>query len=129
MKIKPLFICILTLISTGCSEMQPSGIKKVTALEMQNHMKYDNLQVVDVQPREDYNQSHLLNAQNIIYDKDFRKNLERLDKSLPVAIYCSSGKVSLKAAEILKDAGFRNIYVLEGGIRNWMEEKQEIPYN
>lgn len=80
--------------------MQPSGIKKVTALEMQNYMKYDNLQVVDVQPREDYNQSHFLNAQNIIYDKDFRKNLERLDKSLPVAIYCSSGKVSLKAAEI-----------------------------
>ena len=89
---------------------------------MQDKLRFNNIQVVDVQPEQEYKKSHLLNAQNILYDKNFRKGLEKLDKNKPVAIYCTLGSVSPEAAKILKDAGFSQIYVLEGGIKKWQEE-------
>lgn len=125
MKTKPLIFLLFVVAAVySCNRINNEGIKVITALEMQDHIKYDNLQVVDVQPADDYNKSHLLNARNIIYDKDFRKKLDSLDKDRPVAIYCTSGKVSPEAARILKEAGFQNIYVLEGGIKKWEKEKR-----
>lgn len=117
---------VLFMTLQSCKDANAKEIQIVTATEMQNHLKYNtNVQVVDVQPEEEYTKSHLLNARNIIYDKDFRKNLANLDKSKPVAIYCTSGKVSPEAAVILKEAGFTHIYVLEGGIRKWAGEKTD----
>ncbi|UJH91137.1 rhodanese-like domain-containing protein [Antarcticibacterium sp. 1MA-6-2] len=127
MKILKLIVGLALVISCGsCKDAAATDIHTVTPAEMQNHLKYDdNVQVVDVQPEEEYQKSHLLNARNIIYDKDFRKKLDKLDKSRPVALYCTTGKVSPEAAQILKDAGFLHIYVLEGGIKKWRDDTSE----
>lgn len=124
--VKKVFL-LLTISSVlySCKDVSAKEIEVITAAEMQTHLKYDNLQVVDLQPEEDYKKSHLINAKNIIYNKDFRNQLEKLDKDKPVAIYCTSGKVSPEAAKILKEAGFEHIYVLEGGISKWKEEIKE----
>ncbi|MCM4159978.1 rhodanese-like domain-containing protein [Antarcticibacterium flavum] len=123
---KLLLLAILATLVYSCKDASAKEIEIITAAEMQTHMKYDNLQVVDLQPEEDYKKSHLLNAHNIIYNKDFRHNLENLDKKKPVAIYCTSGKVSPEAAKILKEAGFEHIYVLDGGISKWKEEIDKV---
>lgn len=120
------FFLSIPLLIYGCKNASANEIQVVTATEMQNHLKYENVQVVDVQPPEEYKKSHLLNARNIIYDKDFRKKLESLDKSKPVAVYCTSGKVSPEAAKILREAGFLHIYLLEGGIKKWQDEMKEL---
>lgn len=103
----------------SCKEATADGVQVVTAAEMETHLKYGKVQVVDVQPINDYKKSHLLNAQNILFDKDFQKNLEKLDKDIPVAIYCTTGNISPEAAKIIQQAGFKNIYLLEGGIKKW----------
>lgn len=126
MKYKVLLFAVLVVSIYSCRDATASDIEIITAAEMQSHMKYDNLQLVDVQPEEDYRKSHLLNAHNIIYNKDFRSNLEKLDKKKPVAIYCTSGKVSPEAAKILREAGFENIYVLDGGISKWKQEIKDL---
>lgn len=123
---KILLFLAFSSILYSCKDASAKEIEVITAAEMQTHMKYNNLQVVDVQPEEDYKKSHLLNAKNIIYDKNFRNQLEKLDKDKPVAIYCTTGKVSPEAAKILKEAGFDHIYVLDGGISKWKEEVKEI---
>lgn len=122
MKLSLLLLLGILFITNGCKNASANEIQMVTATEMQNHLKYDNVQVVDVQPPEEYKKSHLLNARNIMYNSDFRKKLETLDKTQPVAIYCTSGSVSPEAAKILKEAGFLHIYVLEGGIKKWKDE-------
>lgn len=109
-------------ILQGCKEAAADGVKVVTAAEMEAHLKYGEIQLVDVQPSKDYKKSHILNAQNILFDKDFQKNLENLDKDVPVAIYCTTGKISPEAAKIIQQAGFKNIYLLEGGIKKWEAE-------
>ncbi len=121
MKLKFLLLLPALIVFNSCSDGKPNQIQIVSAEEMQDKLRFNNIQVVDVQPEQEYKKSHLLNANNILYDKDFQKSLEKLDKSRPVAIYCTSGSVSPEAAKILKNAGFTQIYVLEGGIKKWKE--------
>lgn len=122
MKFRAIILISALVVFNSCSRGKANQIQVVSADEMQDKLRFNDIQVVDVQPRQEYKQSHLLNAQNILYDKNFQKGLEKLDKNKPVAIYCTSGVVSPEAAKILKEAGFTQIYVLEGGIKKWQGE-------
>lgn len=124
MKLKVLIGVLVLCVYYSCNKQASAKeINVVTVAEMETHLKYNHLQLVDVQPPTDYKKSHLLNATNILFDKDFRKNLDKLDKNLPVAIYCTTGNISPEAAKVLKEVGFKHIYILEGGIKKWDEEK------
>jgi rhodanese-related sulfurtransferase len=126
MKLKFLIIFLISFAVYSCKDVAANEIKVVTVEEMNTHLQYGNVQVIDLQPEVEYNKSHLVNAANIIYDKDFRKKLDKLDKTKPIAIYCTTGTVSPEAAKILQKSGFKNIYILDGGIKKWMAENREI---
>lgn len=119
-------IFLISLAVSSCRYEAATEIKVVTVEEMNTHLRYGDVQIVDLQPEEDFNKSHLVNAANIIYDKDFRNRLEKLDKTKPIAVYCTSGSVSPEAGKILQEAGFKRIYILDGGIKKWMDENREI---
>lgn len=116
---------LILSFSYSCKNASAEEVNVVTVAEMENHLKYNSVQVVDVQNSQDFKKSHLMNSRNIVFDKNFRKNLEKLDKTHPVAIYCTTGETSIEAAGILKEMGFKNIYLLDGGIKKWKEEKKE----
>ncbi len=126
MNIRFLIILLFSIAVYSCKNVSANEIKVVTVEEMNTQLQYGDVQVVDLQPEVEYNKSHLVNAANIIYDKDFRKKLDKLDKTKPIAIYCTTGTVSPEAARILNEAGFKNIYVLDGGIKKWMAENREV---
>lgn len=121
-----LIIFLISFAVYSCKDVAANEIKVVTVEEMNTHVQYGDVQIVDLQPEVEYKKSHLVNAANIIYDKDFREKLEKLDKTKPIAVYCTSGTVSPEAAKILQKAGFKRIYVLDGGIKKWITEKQAI---
>ncbi len=77
-------------------------------------------QLIDVRTPEEYTEGKIENAQNIdFYANDFKSKIEALDKSKPVFVYCRSGGRSAKAANIFKEAGFKEIYDLQGGYMNY----------
>jgi rhodanese-related sulfurtransferase len=79
-----------------------------------------NLQLVDVRTQDEYGEDHLKTAQNIcVTHDDFKEKVAKLDKNEPIYLYCRSGKRSAKAAQILKEMGFKEIYDMEGGFLNW----------
>ena len=49
------------------------------------------------------------------YADDFEKEMNALDKSKSLFLYCRSGGRSGNAAELLKNAGFVKVYNMEGG--------------
>lgn len=51
------------------------------------------------------------------------------DKSIPIAVYCRSGRMSADAAQQLRDIGYKEIYDLEGGVNAWKESGMEITEN
>lgn len=83
-------------------------------------------QIVDVRTPEEFQSGHIAGAQNInLYDKDFAEQLKKLDKKVPVMVYCKVGGRSGKAAKMLQEMGFTSVYDLEGGIMSW--EKNKLP--
>ncbi len=57
---------------------------------------------------------------NIPFDDEFVKNVGEEEEEIPkdnvIVIYCSHGARSLKAAQLLKVAGYDEVYSLNGGI-------------
>jgi thioredoxin len=76
--------------------------------------------VIDVRTPEEYQKGYLPNAINIDWNGgDFETKINAYDKSKPVFVYCLSGARSGKAAEKMRDMGFKEVYALKGGILKW----------
>ena len=53
------------------------------------------------------------------YNSTFKEELDKLDKTKPLLLYCRSGNRSGKAGKIATNLGFKEIYDLEGGYSAW----------
>ena len=54
------------------------------------------------------------------YAEDFKSNIDAMDRETPVMLYCRSGGRSGKAAAMLKEMGFKQVYDLNGGYTAWL---------
>jgi len=114
---------VVALSSWNCKNEVASEIKVVSTEEMQTILKMDEVQLVDVRTPEEFSEGYIKNAQNIdFHSPTFAQDILKLDKEKPVMLYCHSGGRSAKCAQKLKDAGFKKIYDLEGGISTWKHE-------
>ncbi len=84
--------------------------------------KIDNM-VLDVRTEEEVAGGIIPDAVHIDFMKsDFENRVSKLDRSLPVLVYCKVGARSAKASEKMKELGFKKVYHLEGGIDVWTEK-------
>jgi sulfur-carrier protein adenylyltransferase/sulfurtransferase len=49
-------------------------------------------------------------------------HLDELPRDQPIVVYCKSGARSARATQLLKDAGFRQVRNMDGGITRWATE-------
>lgn len=77
--------------------------------------------ILDVRTSQEYAAGHLDGALNISHDQ-LEAQLPGLRQyaSVPVLLYCKSGKRAGKAAETLSKAGFTNLNHLEGDFDGWV---------
>jgi len=54
-----------------------------------------------------------------LLDKAYHDDLMALDRDMAIVFQCHHGMRSQSAAEYFQEAGFRNLYNLEGGIEAW----------
>ena len=123
-----MLICLLGLVMiTACSKETPTEIKMITPEEMESLLELEDVQLVDVRTPKEYETGFIAHSQNIDFNSPtFDEDIEKLDKTQPVILYCKSGGRSAKCAEKLKAAGFVKIYDLEGGITHWRHKKLEV---
>jgi thioredoxin len=98
--------------------------KSVKTLAVDDYSKLldstPNAQLIDVRTPQEYSEDHIGKAENINWNgTDFVSQVEKLDKSKPVFVYCKVGGRSGQAATKLVELGFSNVYNLEGGIMKW----------
>jgi rhodanese-related sulfurtransferase len=75
-----------------------------------------NAQLLDVRTPNEWNAGKIASSKCMNFmDADFKQQVEKLDKNKPVFVYCAAGGRSAKASQVLKDAGFKLIYNLQGG--------------
>lgn len=68
--------------------------------------KYNDGIIIDVEDPITYSEYHLPNSQNIPYDKLMFNHKTYLDKNKKYYLYCSKGRKSKRATEILKYYGY-----------------------
>ena len=63
--------------------------------------------------------------------REFPKYLNKLKKTIPIAMFCTGGIRCEKASVYLEKKGFKNIYQLKGGILNYLKniKKKESLWN
>ena len=118
---------LLSLVIFNCKSDVQEGIKLVTPSEMEKILELEDVQLVDVRTPEEYKEGYIKNAQNIDFmSPTFDEDINKLDKTKPVILYCKSGKRSAKCSKKLLEAGFEQIYDLEGGITEWQYKGKDV---
>lgn len=129
-----LSLSVLVLVLSSCGAQTPANESKSTtgsesaqicervdAEKFREGIAQGNVQILDVRTPEEVQEGKIEGSVNInFYDSNFKDQvLAKLDKSVPVYLYCRSGGRSQKAMQILKDSGFSVVYELQGGYMNY----------
>ena len=126
-KIKYLF-SLTCFIS--CFNVNNNQIKSIDILELSKFSNFDNVTLLDVRTDEEIKNGCLFNSTHIdYYDENFLYKINLLNKNNPIYIYCKVGGRSSKAAEKILNAGFKNVYNLQGGFLKWSQQKLPVQLN
>ena len=88
----------------------------------------DNLTLLDVRTPEEFKHDGHIAEAKLIPLSELAKNLNMLDKSKKVLVYCRSGNRSVSASRFLGNHGF-TVVNMSGGIIAWKSEKLPISMN
>ena len=114
---------VVAILLYSCTNAQSNSTDKTELSAIEFSAKIKELPtslVVDVRTPEEFSKGHLMNAKNYDWNGDeFEKQIEPLDKSKPVFVYCLSGGRSARAASKMRSEGFKTVYELQGGIMKW----------
>jgi thioredoxin len=118
-------LATLAIFFYSCTNGQTKVMEtKLTAKEFSEKIKSTpDAVVVDVRTPGEFSKGHLPGALNLDWNGDrFEEQMNTLDKSKPVFVYCLSGNRSSAAAGKMRGAGFSKVYELGGGILKWRAE-------
>src|SRR5579862_86361 len=99
-----------------------TGIPEMTPTELKARLdRGDDLFILDVREPHEVQICNLKNG-HLIPLGELTRRVNELDSSREIVAYCRSGKRSADAVQFLKQAGFRKIWNLRGGILAWSDE-------
>ncbi len=92
---------------------------EITAMELKEKLDNGNSVVLlDVREPHEWEIS-LLEGALLIPQNDLPARLSELDSTDEIVVYCQTGIRSARAVNLLRDAGFRRLKHLRGGINGW----------
>ncbi|MGB1018844.1 MAG: rhodanese-like domain-containing protein [Chitinophagales bacterium] len=120
-----IIILALLLGFSACNEAPKNPdavIQNVETKEFAELIKNDG-HLIDVRTPGEFDAGHINGATLInVNDANFNSQIEVLEKSKPVYVYCRSGARSMKAARIMEQKGFTKVYNLKGGYLDWSKQ-------
>ena len=96
------------------------NIKYCSVAELKELLDKGSCQIIDVREVPEYESVHIKSSK-LVPLSAFQEKLNLIDKTCPVYLQCGVGKRAQKAREILASLGFKNLYIIEGGIKAWIE--------
>ena len=115
---KLIAIMASVLLLAGCSTSSTGTDLNVS--EFSSKVTEAGIITLDVRTPGEFNEGHIEGAQLIDFQSgNFENEIATLDKSKTYAVYCRSGNRSGQAVKVMSDAGFSNLYNLNGGVIDW----------
>jgi len=96
-------------------------VPEITARELKERLdRGEDVFILDVREPHEYQICNLKG--HLIPLGELPKRMHELDSAREIVAHCKSGKRSAQAVDFLRQAGFRKIYNLRGGILSWSTE-------
>ena len=122
-----LFFFLLLIYS--CQIFDSSEINVISDAQF-NEIQDSDYILVDVRTVEEYESGHIQDAVNFdFYSESFQNDILTLDKSSSIILYCRTQNRSTKTANYLKENGYKEISVIEGGITSWVKNGNVLSFN
>jgi rhodanese-related sulfurtransferase len=136
-----LFLCLMAMenaraaLRTYAAQKSEAAIARITAEELKAKLsRNEPVTVIDVRSTDSYvsNENRIKGSIHVKLRRlQFRLSfppLKDIPRDSQVVTYCacSNDEASVRAAQILMDAGFKNVRVLDGGWRIWQRVKGQV---
>jgi rhodanese-related sulfurtransferase len=130
----PFFLLIATISATGqVHHKAPLCLDEKYENKVDSYLSYSvpvlgveqlkenqaSFLILDARPEEEYNVSHIANAERIGFKNLNMDVLDTVPKDTKIVVYCSIGYRSEKVGEKLKKKGFTQVYNLYGSVFEW----------
>jgi molybdopterin/thiamine biosynthesis adenylyltransferase/rhodanese-related sulfurtransferase len=100
---------------------QADDVPEITVRELKEKLDNgQNVSVLDVREPHEYEVANI--DARLIPLGELPERLIELEKDETLAVHCKTGARSARAVQLLKEAGFQNVYNVRGGITAWSEE-------
>ena len=122
-------IAILSLfLIFSCDYLSTTDINFISDSDLIEMQEIDYI-LLDIRTPDEFSSGYIKNAINLdFYSETFQNDILSIDKNLPIVLYCRTNNRSTKTANILKENGFKEISVLEGGITDWVKNGNDINF-
>ncbi|MFN3997148.1 rhodanese-like domain-containing protein [Algoriphagus sp.] len=122
-----LFAFLMIGFSSYAQTVEKDSIQVISIAEFQKMSSKKKNKVIDVRTPEEVAEGHLAGSFNINFlGENFTQEIEALNKNKTYLLYCRSGARTRRAADQMQKAGFKKIYMLEGGITAWNEAGKPV---
>ena len=119
-----IFILFTLIFLCSCTEQF-----KYISVEQFIDFSDDEFELIDVRTLEEFQFGHISRAINIdFFSEDFIDKIKEFDRNLNLILYCRTDNRSSKSAKILLENNYKNIYVIRGGIEQWLSKGNPVSY-
>ena len=106
------------LLIAGCSSSSSATDLSVT--EFSSKIAESGVVTLDVRTPGEFAEGYMEGERLIDFQSgNFENEIATLDKNATYAVYCRSGNRSGQAVKVMKDAGFSNVFNMNGGVIEW----------
>lgn len=106
------------LLLAGCASS--TSTVDLSVNEFSDKVAEAGVITLDVRTPGEFMSGYIAGAKNIDFQSgNFENEIASLDKNATYAVYCRSGNRSGQAVKVMHDAGFHNVYNLNGGVIDW----------
>jgi rhodanese-related sulfurtransferase len=106
------------LLLAGCSSS--TGAIDLGVTEFSAKVAEAGVITLDVRTPGEFAEGHVEGARLMDFQSgNFENEIATLDKNATYAIYCRSGNRSGQAVKVMQDAGFTNVFNMNGGVIDW----------
>lgn len=119
---------ILTFFLWSAQAIAQEGAPKLTPKEF-NEMGHKGKKsvILDIRTPEEIAEGYIEDAIFVNWTGgNFEEEVAKLNKKKTYYVYCRSARRTIPATEKMKELGFKKVYMLDGGINNWIEADMPV---
>ena len=126
-KISIVLSVVIGLTFFNCKQTAAQHATLLEPMEFKEFLSTNDVLLVDVRTPQEFNSGHIENAINIDFlSSEFDEQIQKLDTTKTLVIYCRSGNRSGKSTSKFVKVGFDQLYDLKGGVLNWEKTGLEL---